>query len=190
MENVDLEDILSRRVIADAVPVFDNTVDGDNDDEIQKVEFHQVDPAEYNENNNQNGKYHDDEAYQQPTESFMSPEDIAENIVNLLDGLQSSIIPYLREKKIFNEKELEQLAKLDKNAAYDVNSKEYALVSKWHRHQQIIKTIPFDEGETIRLKAATASYAATTNMKVTPLQGLIMAYSEVVIKRVPIFMAE
>lgn len=188
MENVNLEDILSRRVVADAVPVFDNTTDDGNDDEIQEVEFDEVE--ENHENTKQDKQFYDDEGYQQPTESFMSAEDIAENIVNLLDGLQSSIIPYLREKKIFNEKELEQLAKLDKNAAYDINSKEYALVAKWHRHQQIIKTIPFDEGETRRLKAATASYAATTNMKVTPLQGLIMAYSEVVIKRVPIFMAE
>ncbi|ADY51456.1 hypothetical protein Pedsa_0884 [Pseudopedobacter saltans DSM 12145] len=188
-ETVNLDDILSREIKVDVPPV----VLIQNDPQVEEVVFddevieHETVQAE---NTTQQHYQAPDSDYQEAEQVFMSNEDLAENIVNLLDGLQSSVIPYLREKKIFSDRELELLQKIDKNAVYDSNTKEFAVLEKWKRHQEVIKSIPFDEGESRRLKVATANYAATTNMKVTPLQGLIMAYSEVVIKRIPVFMSE
>lgn len=188
-ETVNLDDILSREIKVDVPPavLIQNDPPVDEvvfDDEV--IEHETI----YHENTTQQHYQAPDPGYQEAEQIFMSNEDLAENIVNLLDGLQSSVIPYLREKKIFSDRELELLQKLDKNAVYDSNTKEFAVLEKWKRHQEVIKSIPFDEGESRRLKVATANYAATTNMKVTPLQGLIMAYSEVVIKRIPVFMSE
>ncbi|GEM_PF-4720825 len=188
-ETVNLDDILSREIKVDVPPV----VLIQNDPPVEEVVFDdEIIETEtiHAENTAQQHYQAPDPGYQEAEQIFMSNEDLAENIVNLLDGLQSSVIPYLREKKIFSDRELELLQKLDKNAVYDSNTKEFAVLEKWKRHQEVIKSIPFDEGESRRLKVATANYAATTNMKVTPLQGLIMAYSEVVIKRIPVFMSE
>jgi len=45
-------------------------------------------------------------------EGFMPHRDMAETIVNLLDGMQSSFLPLLIEKRTFTEKERETLQKV------------------------------------------------------------------------------
>lgn len=182
---VDLTDVLSREVKVDVPPVVIT-----HDEPVQEAIFEEIETEtiiDDDENNSQHQYQDADPGYQEPGEIFMSPTDIAENIVNLLDGLQSSAIPYLRKKNLFTEKELELLQKIDHSAVYDANSREFYVLQKWKRHLDVIKEVPFSDGESRRLKQATARYAATTNMQVTPFQGLIMAYSEVVINRVKLF---
>jgi hypothetical protein len=123
---------------------------------------------------------------------FMSSKDIGETIVNLLDGMQSSAIPFLREKKVFSAKEMDMLRRIDKSgkATYTEASDEHKVLQKWLRHKEIIAQVPFTTGEKGRLIRATARYAETTGMNVTPFQGLLLAYSEVIVTRVGIFMGE
>jgi len=123
---------------------------------------------------------------------YMPPRAIAETIVNLLDGLQSSVVPFLREKKIFTLKELEILQTIDRTGStiYSQNSPEHKVFLKWKKHERVVEQIPFNKGEKSRLVDATARYAETTNMKVSPLSGLLMAYSEVILKRSAIFFNE
>lgn len=130
--------------------------------------------------------------YDQPAAGdFMPPRALAETIVNLLDGLQSSVIPLLRERKVFTAQELTDMQNLDRDAAYELlNSDQRKLLTKLKRHEAFIKKIPFDKGEKSRLVDATARYAETTQMQVSPFTGLLMAYSEVIIKRGAYFMTE
>lgn len=123
---------------------------------------------------------------------FMSSKDIAESIVNLLDGLQSSVIPFMLEKKTFTVKELELLQTLDTSGktVYSQNSPESAVLAKYLKYKKTVEKIPFSSGETRRLVNATARYAETTQMKVTPLQGLMISYSEVIVKRTAVFFSE
>lgn len=128
----------------------------------------------------------------EPAGDFMSAKDIGETIVDFLDGLQSSGIPYLRELKVFSKKEKELLQTIDKsgNTVYSPNSAESNVLAKWKKHQKIIDKIPFTPSETKRLVNATARYAETTNMRVTPLQGLLLAYSGVITKRTAYIFSE
>lgn len=124
---------------------------------------------------------------------YMPPKYIAETIVNLLDGLQSSVVPYLLENKLFTTKELEILQTIDRSggSVYSPENSPQALVlKKWKSLQRKIEKIPFDVGEKRRLIDATTRYAETTNMKVSPLSGLLMAYSEVILKRSSYFFNE
>jgi hypothetical protein len=134
----------------------------------------------------------DDEPVDNEDNGFMSSKDIAESIVNLLDGLQSSVIPFMLEKKTFTAKELELLQSLDTSGktVYSQNSPESAVLAKYLKHKKTIEKIPFSNGETRRLVNATARYAETTKMKVTPLQGLMISYSEVIVKRTSVFFSE
>lgn len=125
---------------------------------------------------------------QEPEDSdevFMSHADTASTIVESIDGLQSSIIPYLLENKSFKGEELEILENLDKTGQtiYPAGSKEAILLLRWKRYQDVIAKIPFNTAEKRRLTLATANYVKTIDLKMTPLQTLMMAWSEVIIKR-------
>jgi len=43
--------------------------------------------------------------------------------------------------------------------------------------------VPFNTGETKRLINATERYAKTVDLQMTPMQGLLAAYSEVIFNR-------
>ncbi|MBC8051892.1 MAG: hypothetical protein H7Y13_02390 [Sphingobacteriaceae bacterium] len=125
---------------------------------------------------------------QEPEDSdevFMSHADTASTIVESIDGLQSSVIPYLLENKTFKGEELEILDNLDKTGQtiYPAGSKEAILLVRWKRYQDVIAKIPFNTAEKRRLTLATANYVKTIDLKMTPMQTLLMAWSEVIIKR-------
>jgi len=180
-EIIDLGSVLSAEVNVPAQPSFSL-----DDDETEYTETITMDPAP------EPAPEPAETIENEPEHGYMPPNHIAETIVNLLDGLQSTIVPYLREKKIFTEKELEILQQIDTSGGtvYTVNSPESKVLEKWIRHQDIVKKIPFDEGEKNRLVSATARYAETTQMKVSPFTGLMMAYSEVILKRSTYFFTE
>jgi hypothetical protein len=120
----------------------------------------------------------------------MEPEDFAAMFINLLDGLQTAFLPGLIEKRKFSEKEAVLLANLDKSNQYPDGSPESIVLKKWKQHQAVTKKIPFNDGEKKRLIQSTATYAATTDLKVTPLQGLLMSFGEVVVARAVLVMGD
>lgn len=130
------------------------------------------------------------EAHQMDAGDFMPPQALAETIVNSMDGLQTLILPILREKKVFSAKEREMLEGINKNSMYGMDTPEAKLIEKHNRHLKIVEKIPFTAGEQKRLKASFATYIKLTDMKVTPLQGLMMSLGEVMLTRATYFMNE
>jgi hypothetical protein len=118
-------------------------------------------------------------------EGFMPHRDMAETIVNLLDGMQSSFLPLLIEKRTFTEKERETLQTMDLSGAteYTGTDQKAMIYKKWLYYEKKIKKVPFNAGESKRLINATERYAKTVDMKLTPIQGLMAAYSEVIFNR-------
>ena len=130
------------------------------------------------------------EPYNPAEEGYMPPRDIAETIVNVLDGLQGSVLPMMLEKKKFTDSEIENLRTLRETDMGSLTSPERQLMIRAKKFDRIVAQIPFDEGEKRRLVDATARYAEETQMRVSPLAGLTMAVSEVVFKRAAYFFKE
>lgn len=116
----------------------------------------------------------------------------AANLVGLIDGLQSSLIPMMRKNSLFTAKELEILDGLDTTGgtAYPQNSPEQKVLAKWNKHLNFASQLPFNESEKERLVAATERYAATMQIQVSPLTGLLMAFGEVAGTRAVLFLNE
>ncbi len=114
----------------------------------------------------------------------------AANLVGLIDGLQSSLIPMWRRNSLFTKKENEILDNLDTTGGtvYPANSPEYKVLSKWNKHLEFASKLPFTEAEKERLAAATERYAATMQIQVSPFTGLLMAFGEVAGTRVALFL--
>lgn len=114
----------------------------------------------------------------------------AANLVGLIDGLQSSLIPMWRRNSMFTKKEEEILDSLDTTGgtAYPANSPEYKVLAKWNKHLAFASKLPFTEAEKERLVAATERYAATMQIQVSPFTGLLMAFGEVAGTRVALFL--
>ena len=183
---LDIGNILSRPVVgADPQPLFSLEP---GEPIIESATFDEPEPTPEPAPGVQQPR----EPFDPEAEGYMPPLAIAETVVNLLDGLQSSVIPWLREKKIFTERELEIIQSLDTtgNTIYQTNSPDAAVMAKLIKHKAIVAKIPFDDGEKRRLIEATARYAETTQLKVSPLTGLMMAYSEVTLKRAAYFFNE
>lgn len=177
---VDLTELLSRPIENESSEPSFNI---DLTEQLEETTFDEEPEPEHTEEHN----------HPEPVAGdYMPPFAIAETIVNLLDGLQSSVVPFLREKKIFTEKETEILQTIDRTGStvYTPKSPENAVLIKWKKHEKILEKIPFNNGEKKRLVEATARYAETTQMKVSPLSGLMMAYSEVILKRSAYFFNE
>lgn len=123
---------------------------------------------------------------------FMPPRLLAETLVNSLDGIQTLALPWLREKKVFSEKEREMLAGsfLKMNGLYGIDTPEAQVMEKYKRHLKIVEQIPFNPGEQKRLVSSFATYIKLTDMKVTPLQGLLFSLGEVMLKRATYFINE
>ena len=121
---------------------------------------------------------------------FMPPQALAETIVNSLDGIQSLALPILREMKVFTRAERELIAGINTNAMYGIDSPEGRVLDKYKKHLKIVEKIPFSPGEQKRLKASFATYIKLTDMKVTPLQGLMMSLGEVMLTRATYFINE
>ncbi|WP_025142736.1 hypothetical protein [Pedobacter jeongneungensis] len=174
MESVDLGNVLSKKVQVTPITVLDEPASNLVMDDPAPVEI--IEPEVIEDRS-------------EPEHGYMLPEHIAETIVNCLDGLQSWIIPIARKKMIFTDRELELLQTMDTTGGtvYPKNSPENTVMDKLLKHKEVIKIIPFDEGEKSRLVASTARYAETTEMKVSPLSGLMLAYGEVFLKRAAIF---
>ena len=116
----------------------------------------------------------------------------AANLVGLIDGLQSSLIPMWRKSSMFTGKELEILDSLDTTGgtAYPANSPEYKILAKWNKHLAFANLMPFSQSEKDRLVAATERYAATMQIQVSPFTGLLMAFGEVAGTRFALFLNE
>lgn len=177
MENVNLGDVLAAKVKVAPLTVLDEendniVLDEQMPDEVIEPEIIQDRP--------------------EPEHGYMPPDHIGETIVNTLDGLQSSVLPFLIEMKVFTKKEKELLQTIDTTGStpYPLNSQENTLLEKWKRHQDKIKNVPFSDGEKSRLITATSRYAETTEMKLSPLEGLMLSFSEVVFKRGAMFFNE
>ncbi|RFZ84778.1 hypothetical protein DYU05_04000 [Mucilaginibacter terrenus] len=123
-----------------------------------------------------------DYSQEQPYEpQSLSPDDLAIIGVNMLNGLQSTLFAMIKRNKAFEETELEMLNKLDHSGTtvYPTGSKEAIAMSKLARHKEFVKSLPFSPEEKQRLTDATVIYARTTQIKVSPAMGLILAYGEV-----------
>ncbi|MFD2581514.1 hypothetical protein ACFSR6_03370 [Pedobacter vanadiisoli] len=178
MEAVSLGEILGKKVNVTPVTVLDDDpADNFVMDDPEPVEV--IEPEEVSDR-------------AEPEHGYMPPDHIGETIVNTLDGLQSSVLPFLLEMKVFTKKEKELLQTIDTTGStpYPLNSQENNLLEKWKRHQEKVKQVPFNDGEKTRLIAATARYAETTEMKLSPLEGLMLSFSEVVFKRGAMFFTE
>jgi hypothetical protein len=121
-----------------------------------------------------------EQQYDQEPKS-LSPDDLAIIGVNLLDGLQSTIFSLFRRNKFFETAELELIGTLDHSnkTIYPTGSREAIAMDKFRKHKEAVAKLPFTEGEKQRLTDATIIYARTTEIKVSPMTGLILAYSEV-----------
>jgi len=121
-----------------------------------------------------------EQQYEQEPQS-LSPDDLAIIGVNLLDGLQSTVFALIRRNKVFDEAELEMIGKLDHSAktVYPEGSREAIAMAKFNRHKAAVAKLPFSDGEKSRLTDATKIYARTTQIKVSPFMGILLAYSEV-----------
>lgn len=132
----------------------------------------------------------EDDPHATADDGFMPAKDIAELLVNLVDGFQSSTLPVLLERKMFTEKERDALQDMDLSGGtvYTPETGPQAmLLKKWKYYKGQVEKVPFSTGESRRLINATERYAKTVDLKVTPLQGLLMAFSEVTVKRAKIF---
>jgi len=181
MDNVlDLKNILSRPVANANKQEFFVLDENEPIEPANDVQFDEIIQEETRQQQHQEA-----EQAQVVDDSFMPHRDMAETIVNLLDGLQSSFLPLLIEKKTFTEKERELLQTLDTTGsiAYPTDSKEAKLLIKWKYYESKVNKVPFKPGETKRLVNATERYAKTVDLKLTPLQGLMAAYSEVIFTR-------
>ncbi|MGZ3999161.1 MAG: hypothetical protein ACXVIY_00960 [Mucilaginibacter sp.] len=116
----------------------------------------------------------------------LSADDLSVIMVNMLDGLQRFGFAAIRKKVKFSEEELEIVGNLDMSAKiiYPEGSKEAIAAAKWRKHLQTLGKLPFEKDEKGRLIAATTIYARTVNLKVSPLTGLLMAYTEVLGTRI------
>jgi hypothetical protein len=172
MENktFDLGDVLAAPVNVAAAPVMsDEVFDTEMGDEI-------VQPV--------NEPVEDQPIIDDP-QFAMPPNHLAETIVGMLDGLQSSLIPLWRKKSMFTAKELEILDNMDTTGghAYLENSPEFKILLKWKKHMSICEKMPFTLSEKERLVNATARYCATMQIQVSPFTGLLMAFGEVAATR-------
>lgn len=124
-----------------------------------------------------------------PTVSFA---DCAESIIDMIDGLQSSTLPFIRERKVFTQREREILDGLDTTGGtiYPEGSPEKKVLNKWNRHLQVIEKIPFTERERRMLVNGTARYCQQTNLQMSPLETLLMSFAGVATRRFHIVMQE
>ena len=116
----------------------------------------------------------------------------AENLVGLIDGLQSSLIPMWRKSSLFTAKELSIIDQMDTSGgtAYAEKSTEFLLMIRWKKYLDFAAALPFTEKEKERLIAATERYAATMQITVSPFTGLLMAFGEVAGTRAVLFLAD
>jgi hypothetical protein len=115
---------------------------------------------------------------------------LAETIVGVIDGLQSSLISMWRKQSLFTQKERDILDGLDTTGGtvYPANSPEYKILNKWNKHLQMSSMLPFTPAEKERLVAATERYASTMQIQVSPFTGLLLAFGEVAGTRVAYFL--
>lgn len=175
---IDLSEVLAQEVeinhqAAPFTPEFEN---------IEQATFNDAD-IEAEEQENAEIKVDDSEYNKEKI--FLNPRDTAETLVGALDGLQSLGLPILFKKTHFTSKELEILDKLDTTGAtaYPLNSVENNVLLKFQKYQKVIEKIPFTDSENRRLIDSTTRYVQQTEMKMTPLQALIVSFTDVSIKR-------
>lgn len=186
IEILDMRDILARPV---AQPNHSPVFELDETEVISDANEVQFDEDIQQETERQQQQQQQVQEPEPIDTGFMPHRDMAETIVNLLDGLQSSALPFLIEKKMFTEKEREVLQTLDTTGStiYPENSPEQKILNKFKYYEKKILKVPFDKGEAKRLVNATERYAKTVDLKLTPLQGLMAAYSEVLFTRGKLF---
>jgi hypothetical protein len=169
---IDLASVLARPVVNSvAAPLF-NPAQPENE-----VEF---DPEPEPTPQPQASQPDYEQQYDQEPKS-LSPDDLAIIGVNLLDGLQSTLFTLFRRNKFFETAELELIGTLDHSdkTIYPTGSREAIAMAKFRKHKEAVAKLPFTPGEKQRLTDATIIYARTTEIKVSPMTGLILAYSEV-----------
>lgn len=115
----------------------------------------------------------------------LSFQDIGVILVNVLDGAQRTGFAIASKRMRFTTEEMDLLGNLDMSAKtiYPEGSPERITRDKYARHIEIIKQIPFSKEEKDRLITATVIYAKTVNLQLSPLQGLLAAYGEVLMTR-------
>lgn len=174
----DLADILAQRVEVPIRPVI----------ESEYIEPAQIDEVEIPLDNPENEVYDEIPSSERP--KAMPHSHFAANLVGLIDGLQSSLIPMWRKSSLFTAKELEILDSLDTTGGtvYQSNSPEYKILAKWNKHLTFASQLPFTPAEKERLIAATERYAATMQIQVSPFTGLLMAFGEVAGTRAVLFL--
>ncbi|TKB96860.1 hypothetical protein [Pedobacter cryophilus] len=183
-ETIDIANILSQEVeVGSTQPVFDFP-DTENPDPEFDFPDKVIDENEVTEK----GTPIDDTEYSQET-LYLNPRDTAESIVGCLDGLQSFGIPMLLKSKLFTAKESEILDSIDTTGAtlYHENSPEKKLLNRYLKYLTVVDKIPFTSDETRRLVDGTTRYVKVTNMKMTPLTGLLLAFGDVTAKRFTLF---
>jgi hypothetical protein len=111
----------------------------------------------------------------------LSPDDLAIIAVNVFDGLQQFGLAMLSKSMMLNADERELLTTLDtsEKVIYPEGSKDAIAMAKYRKHLAMVKELPFKPDEKQRLQDAGIIYARTLDLKVTPLQGIMMALTEV-----------
>lgn len=177
----DLTDILSQGVkVTSHAPVIDTEIEAPVIEEPIVEEIHTV--------KNEVEVLEEEPNTERP--KAMPHGHFAANLVGLIDGLQSSLIPMWRRNSLFTKKENEILDNLDTTGGtvYPADSPEYKVLAKWNKHLEFASKLPFTEAEKERLTAATERYAATMQIQVSPFTGLLMAFGEVAGTRVALFL--
>lgn len=177
-ETLDLRNILGARVDPAERNHFD--VDFENVEHIETIDIEMDEPEP------EQAQVIDDEpaADTGPSER-LSYSDIGMIMVGALDGLQSFGFALGSKFLRLTKEEREMLPNLDISAKtiYPEGSKEALAAAKFRKHLETLKKIPFSDQEKKRLVTASTIYAKTVKLELTPLQGLIAAYTEVLITR-------
>ena len=177
METQSLEDILAQGVEVNTIPVIEN------DYEAPEIEDYEPIPETVH-------TYQQEEIPSAEAPQAMPHSHFAENLVGLIDGLQSSLIPMWRKNALFTAKDLQILDGLDTSGGtvYQSNTPEFKILERWNKHLAFATNLPFSASEKDRLIAATQRYAATMQITVSPFTGLLMAFGEVAGTRFAMFL--
>ncbi|MBK0383542.1 hypothetical protein I5M32_11295 [Pedobacter sp. SD-b] len=181
---INLLDILSEKVeVKDNPAVFNIDVSEEN----FRPEFEEEIIEDLDEKEDQGQLIDDSEYSDEPM--YLNPKDTAESIVGCIDGLQAFGLPIFLKKSVFTAKELEMLDTLDTTGGtiYRENSPEKKILNRYNKYLSIVDQFPFSEGEKRRLVDGTARYVKVTNLKMSPLTGLMLAFGDVTAKRISLF---
>ena len=172
-DTIDLTSILSRQVEPRDEVHFTPIIEETSDEPFIEPEPERVE------------EIREEPAAEPGSHDRLSYADIGAMIVDGFDGVQSFLFALGSRYMKLSAEERALLPNLDTSGKmiYEEGSKEAKAMAAFRKHLETLKKIPFTDQERKRLITASTIYAKTIDLKLTPLQGLMMAYGGVLITR-------